>query len=361
VNFNPFNSIIFAGIIQGIIFCAIVGLNTRYRNKIVYYLLSLIVTYLLYSIQYYLHDIKLFSSSKMFYDTLYVNWTLAMAPLGLWYGMSIMYPDKKITVMQKLHILPFLLGLIVIVYYKIAMQFYHDSLFLERVLKFIVVQADIFAIMHNMCILGILINHCVKLQKFDPYIKRWVSTNLIIYGVIIILWIVMAVAHGYFTTDGEYYPLWISVSFMIYWFGYMGIMRYGVQMDRIHIRQKINKRSQKKKQKKEAVLQQFEQLFYEDKYYLNPLISQEEVAQCLGVSSSYLSTLLSNELNTSFNTYINKLRTQEVIEMISNPNFQQYNLLSIGLEAGFNSKTSFYTAFKKNTGFSPAQFKKRTV
>lgn len=281
-----------------------------------------------------------------------------MAPLGLWHGLSIMYPNKKITLIQKAHIIPFVLGLFIIMYYKLAFRFQVEYPFLDVVLDLIVVKADIFAIFHNLLVLGMLAYHINSYKNLDPYIRQWVVMNLVIYGFIIVLWVILSSSHGYHTTEGEYYPLWISVSFMIYWFGYMGIMRYGIQIDRIHIRRKYSKRIRQKKQKKQSALQQFEYLFKEEKYYLNPLISQEEVARTLGISSSYLSTLLSDELKTSFNAYVNKLRTHEVVEMMSNPDFQQYNILSIGLESGFNSKTSFYTSFKKYMGYTPAQYKK---
>jgi AraC-like DNA-binding protein len=32
-------------------------------------------------------------------------------------------------------------------------------------------------------------------------------------------------------------------------------------------------------------------------------------------------------------------------------------MVGIAFEAGFNSKTAFYTAFKKTTGLSPTEFK----
>ena len=43
--------------------------------------------------------------------------------------------------------------------------------------------------------------------------------------------------------------------------------------------------------------------------------------------------------------------------MISNPEYENYSLLAIGLEAGFTSKTTFYKAFKKVTGQTPNEYK----
>ena len=44
--------------------------------------------------------------------------------------------------------------------------------------------------------------------------------------------------------------------------------------------------------------------------------------------------------------------------MLQNNEFINYNIEIIGLESGFNSKTSFFTTFKKVTGMTPNQYKK---
>ncbi len=44
--------------------------------------------------------------------------------------------------------------------------------------------------------------------------------------------------------------------------------------------------------------------------------------------------------------------------MLTYTEYDNYTIVAIGLEAGFNSKSSFYTAFKKFTGKTPIEFKK---
>ena len=45
-------------------------------------------------------------------------------------------------------------------------------------------------------------------------------------------------------------------------------------------------------------------------------------------------------------------------KMLENEEFDNYTVVAIGLESGFNSKTSFYQAFKKHTRQTPSEYKK---
>lgn len=95
------------------------------------------------------------------------------------------------------------------------------------------------------------------------------------------------------------------------------------------------------------------------KPYLNSEYSLQMMAEDLNISRHKLSYVINIGLQKNFYKLINELRVNEVKEMLANPEYKHYTLLGIGLECGFNSKTSFNRIFKEETGFTPTEYKKR--
>jgi AraC-like DNA-binding protein len=96
------------------------------------------------------------------------------------------------------------------------------------------------------------------------------------------------------------------------------------------------------------------------KPYLNPDYSLQMMADDLNISRHKLSEVINSGQKKNFYKLINEFRIEEVKEMLINPKFKHYTVLGIGLECGFNSKTSFNRIFKEETGFTPTEYK-RTV
>ena len=99
---------------------------------------------------------------------------------------------------------------------------------------------------------------------------------------------------------------------------------------------------------------------YSQKPYLNPDYSLQMMAEELHISRHKLSHVINIGLQKNFYKLINEFRVEEVKDMLVNPKFNHYTVLGIGLECGFNSKTSFNRIFKEETGFTPTEYK-RTV
>jgi AraC-like DNA-binding protein len=61
----------------------------------------------------------------------------------------------------------------------------------------------------------------------------------------------------------------------------------------------------------------------------------------------------------NFYQYINDYRVKEFIEKVSNPDNHKHTLIALAYDSGFNSKSAFYTTFKRSTGMTPLQFQKK--
>ncbi|MDO6516010.1 helix-turn-helix domain-containing protein [Zobellia uliginosa] len=100
-----------------------------------------------------------------------------------------------------------------------------------------------------------------------------------------------------------------------------------------------------------------EELMRFKKLYRNPNLSLNSVSEALGISACYLSSMVNSLLNKSFIDFINEYRIADVKQNLNSDRYAHYTIVSLGLEAGFNSKSAFYSAFKKHTGLTPLQYK----
>lgn len=77
----------------------------------------------------------------------------------------------------------------------------------------------------------------------------------------------------------------------------------------------------------------------------------------LDVNTKYLSEIINKHYNDNFNTYINKLRVNYIIEKLKNePEYLNYKISYLAEESGFSSHSSFATVFKAITGIAPTVF-----
>jgi AraC-like DNA-binding protein len=86
-------------------------------------------------------------------------------------------------------------------------------------------------------------------------------------------------------------------------------------------------------------------------------LNAQMVAKQLDIKQHHLTEVMNEYMGKNFYTFVNEYRVAEVIKMLKNRKFDHYSLLGIAYEAGFNSKSSFNTIFKKITGLTPTEYK----
>jgi AraC-like DNA-binding protein len=95
-----------------------------------------------------------------------------------------------------------------------------------------------------------------------------------------------------------------------------------------------------------------------DKLYLDSSLSLQKLASYVSISPNYISQTLNETLSTNFFDFINQWRIEAAKPKIL---ANQDTVLNIALEVGFNAKSSFYKAFKQETGQTPSEFRKQYI
>jgi AraC-like DNA-binding protein len=108
----------------------------------------------------------------------------------------------------------------------------------------------------------------------------------------------------------------------------------------------------------EAYKEQLLALLRTEKSYLDPQVSLADLSEKLSVSTKHLSQIINQSFNKSFFDFINSYRIQEAQQILKESRDDKLTVLEVMYQSGFNSKSSFNTAFKKETGQTPTEFRK---
>jgi AraC-like DNA-binding protein len=117
------------------------------------------------------------------------------------------------------------------------------------------------------------------------------------------------------------------------------------------------KKSSLTNEQAELILAQLFEFMEKEKPYLEMGLTLAVLAGKLFVSSNHLSQVINEKLNKSFFDFVNGYRVEEAKRLLVSPLSSRLSILGIGMEAGFSSKSAFYTSFKKLTGMTPSKFK----
>lgn len=192
----------------------------------------------------------------------------------------------------------------------------------------------------------------------------WLKKLLIVWGVVLLAWLNLAFFN--FTPLFNYTPfLYLAGLFFLAHFSLRQQEVYSFtpsEMKELEPVISTTHTSETEKLKRlsdsqSAFFQEkLEQLMRQEKVFLDNELSLPVLAQQVGISAHELSYLINAVYRENFYSFVNRHRVEEAKQLLLSQKYEQLNMLGIAYQAGFNSKTTFNTAFKKWTGQSPTQF-----
>ncbi|MEO0425551.1 MAG: helix-turn-helix domain-containing protein [Pseudomonadota bacterium] len=95
----------------------------------------------------------------------------------------------------------------------------------------------------------------------------------------------------------------------------------------------------------------------DERAFLRANLTLPDLSRLVGCSVNHLSQVINAGFDTSFFDYVNRFRIERAKELLAN-NRAGGAVINYAFEVGFNSNSAFYTAFKKFTGQTPAQYRR---
>ncbi|WP_299334254.1 AraC family transcriptional regulator [uncultured Psychroserpens sp.] len=359
------------GAIQGLIYGIILFKSTK-RNKTANKLLAIILFFLSYRL--IVQIMRLFGLG--YYDSWYyimIDLSWIHGALLYFYTKAQIQPSLKLKRKDLIHFIPVVLQITCSVFVRLQNLYWDGTkeslswlgywgyvVWMNNSTIYIIASMLIIFYTHkSQKLLSSATEILDTNDKKLSWIKR-IMTSFKVYFIVVLLVLLIDLIVYNYTNEGSYfyfvrfyyYPFFIGIAILTYWIGLEGFSRRNDP--EFTVKTELNSEEKKKLEK---IAKTLEQSMQEKKLFKNQDLSLNSLARQLDIKPYLISRCLNEIFNKRFNDYINGYRVKEVQELINDPKNSKYTLLSMAMEAGFNSKSSFNRAITKQLGILPSELK----
>lgn len=301
--------------------------------------------------------------------------TFLIFPLFYLYVLSICYNNFKLRLSSLYHILPFAINNLLIV--SISLFSKNDSL--QFALQEFSLIFSTFILKLQAVIYLIAIIYVLRRYK-KIYLHNYANGNINIYNwlfrIVLVFLITLPLSVlkdlSYFRNHQEIF-IWTIVALttaallLFCWFVLIALYNpeffRGVDPNIDTAKKYLSKKNDKRAFESKldsmdsALIEQLRKHMIEKEPFLEPTLTLQELALQMNIPSRELSILINQHIGQHFFEFINKYRIEKALEIIEKSTKSEFTIQQIYFEVGFNSKSSFNTAFKKFTQSTPTAYR----
>ncbi|MDH5398156.1 MAG: helix-turn-helix domain-containing protein [Cyclobacteriaceae bacterium] len=374
---NTINIILIIAIAQGILITVLIfhRYSALYPNR---FLGSLMLIFSLSLVHVYLEEQGIYG--PMTIGTLLPAVIFLLGPLHYLYTKYLVHQPRKFEKAEMLHLAPFVIiaGFVLMVSGGWIPQYYGSILLEEQESGFIAI---------NWLYVGHVLTYYAltmrELAWYSDRIRQVFSSieSIRLHWLRLLTYLAIAVVLIFLTENilnllhfnlSAFHLSTVLGAIYVYGMGYFGISRTPVFKNTVmeevtrdlpddYSGDKQNQvkygRSGLSDEKAKTYAEKLAKLMKENQLYLDSNLTLQQLAQEAGISTHYLSQIINSHFGYNFFDFVNEFRVNYVINNLINEKKKHLTILAIGLEAGFNSKTTFNTIFKKFTGKTPSQYR----
>jgi AraC-like DNA-binding protein len=269
---------------------------------------------------------------------------MAIGPLYYLFVLSCTRKAFRLTTKHFLHFIPTIIGFII----GLQLEEHHTTtlplaIFLTLFISYY---------LHFLVYLFFSYRYVLQQKVAGLNLDTFIVLRLFFYGLLII-WV--AYVLNLFDDIIPYVIGPILYSIVAYVISYIVISQgYISRLD--HTKYKTNPISD---EQADSIYAKALKLVVDEKQFRNPSLSLKSLSESLHVSPQVLSQVINQKSTGNFNSFVNAFRIEEAKRLLHQEEFKNQTIASIAFEVGFNSISSFNTAFKKATGETPMAYRQR--
>ena len=118
----------------------------------------------------------------------------------------------------------------------------------------------------------------------------------------------------------------------------------------------LGKRSEVTKEDRE-LFERIHHTMIDKKLFKESTLTLDALAQTMGVSRNAVSKAINSVAGVNLNNFVNNYRIKEAVRILSSQHKRDIYMEELSEQVGFASRATFYAAFKKITGLTPAEYR----
>ncbi|WP_299224724.1 AraC family transcriptional regulator [uncultured Psychroserpens sp.] len=216
--------------------------------------------------------------------------------------------------------------------------------------------SSLFSVEHYVGLISIAIYLIMSINLYKKETKKIAHNKKLIY-ILICFSIIWLIWFPYTIIDSLYYDFNLPVSKFYSFYIFFTALTYGIGFIgfRLNTQETIKRNFEKNSEAKELAKTITHKMKIE-KYYLDPNVNINSFAVKMNLHPNKVSAVINNMMGYSFRDFINMHRVEEFKYLAKTYDSKSKTILSLALDAGFNSKASFNRAFKKFCNMSPIEY-----
>jgi len=338
-------------------------ITVKTKNKKSNYLFAFFFILIAFDISAFF--LKSWYSENSIIDNLRITSTLLQLPILYFYVLSVCYSNIKFVLKDLVHGFLFIISFLV--------------LFISNKSKITFI---VFQLISEIQYLYYMIIIYINLKKYKiTYLENYTNLKKLNYSWLVQMISILLIAHFFvisklflhITGDSNnqiFFNIIVTISALIVSSYFVLKALYqpqifnGFEYEIATISNLIKKPKTSKQEinsETEEKIEILKEFMKENEPFLNPELTIQNLASQISFSQKELSNIINQYMDKHFFDFINDYRITKAKSILENPKEKDLTVLEILYRVGFNSKSSFNTAFKKHSNLTPAEYRKKAL